>query len=232
VAGTQVLMADGTRKAIEDVKVGDKVTGRNIATGKDETHAVTRTFIHHDMPTYDVVVEGHRVTTTEDHPFYVHGKGWTSVKDLQAGDRLDQPDGTTVAVQDVVTSGRTATVYNFEVQTSHDYYVQVGAHWVLVHNTCDLDIEGLAHVVARHTAGGGERDAMAGVFDNGVDLASLARVSAGQIGTRNAATGNIEYVVRSKDLIGVTGGSNGLPTSTYTIVRNSYGELVTMFPGG
>lgn len=68
------------------------------------------------------------------------------------------------------------------------------------------------------------------VFDNGVDLAGLARGSSGQIGVRNGVTGNIEYVVRSDGIVGVTGGSSGLPTSTYTIVRNSYGELVTMFP--
>lgn len=50
---------------------------------------------------------------------------------------------------------------------------------------------------------------------------------------RNATTGNIEYIVRAPDIIGVTGGpSGGLPTASYTIVRNTYGELVTMFPGG
>jgi hypothetical protein len=138
VAGTQVLMADGTRKAIEDVKVGDKVASRNVTTGKDETHTVTRTFVHHDVVLYEVKVDGGKVTTTADHPFYVHGLGWTAVKDLRPGDELDRADGTTVTVEAVIATGRTATVYNFEVEGVHDYYVQAGTHWVLVHNDCLL----------------------------------------------------------------------------------------------
>ncbi len=136
VAGTQVLMADGTRKAIEDVKVGDKVASRNVTTGKGENRTVTRTFVHHDVALYEVKVDGGKVTTTADHLFYIHGKGWTAVKDLRPGDQLDQPEGTTVAVEAVIDTGRTATVYNFEVETAHNYYVQAGTHWVLVHNDC------------------------------------------------------------------------------------------------
>jgi len=230
-AGTPVLLADGTSKPIEQITAGDKVTAFNPDTGETETRNVVRTFVHREVPTYDVMlVGGEKVTTTSAHPFWVEGRGWTAVADLRSGDRLRQPDGSTVAVQFVSGTGQTATVYNFEVDELHDYCVQVGSHWVLVHNTCDLDAEGLEHVMARHTAGGIERDATAGVFDNRVDLAGLARGSAGQVGTRSAATGNIEYVVTARGIVGVTG-TNRLPTSTYTIVRNSYGELVTMFPG-
>jgi hypothetical protein len=129
-------MADGTRRAIEDVKVGDKVASRNVTTGKDETHTVTRTFVHHDVALYEVKVDGGKVTTTADHPFYIRGKGWTAARDLRPGDELDQPDGAAVAVEAAIDTDRTATVYNFEVETTHDYYVQAGPHWALVHNDC------------------------------------------------------------------------------------------------
>lgn len=234
VGGTAVLMADGTSRAIEDVAVGDWVTAHDPATGQQVTREVVRTFVHTGIATYEVTLaDGATVTTTVEHPFWVDGRGWTPAGELRTGERLQQPDGTTVAVEAVRATGRTATVYNFEVQGDHDYFVRAGSHWVLVHNICDLDVDGLAHATARHTMGGAERDALAGVFDTGVDLAELAGGSAGQIGMRNAITGNIEYVVRAPDIIGVTGGpSGGLPTATYTIVRNTYGELVTMFPGG
>ena len=81
-------------------------------------------------------MDGQTVTTTALHPFFVQGQGWTAVRDLQPGDQLDQPDGTTVAVQAVVATGRTGTTYNFEVESNHDYYVGVGVGWVLVHNDC------------------------------------------------------------------------------------------------
>jgi RHS repeat-associated protein len=141
VAGTQVLMADGTSRAIEDVKVGDKVTSRDVTTGHEETHTVVRTFRHEHIPLFDVTVAGKKITTTAEHPFFVEGKGWTPVKDLTSGDPLVEPDGATVAIDAVTATGRTATVYNFEVENTHDYYIHVGTHWVLVHNNCDGRLE-------------------------------------------------------------------------------------------
>ncbi len=78
-AGTPVLLADGTSKPIEDIDVGDKVTAYDPDTGRAEARDVVRTFVHHDVPTYDVTLtSGEKVTTTQEHPFWVQGKGWTS----------------------------------------------------------------------------------------------------------------------------------------------------------
>lgn len=145
VAGTPVLLADGTSKPIEDIEVGDKVMATDPATGEEEARTVARTFVHHGIPTWDVVVDGETVTTTAEHPFWVDGQGWTPVDQLRPGDRLTQPDGTTVAVDRVQATGQTADVYNFEVEGLHDYYVQAGDYWLLVHNTCLL---GQAETVA------------------------------------------------------------------------------------
>ncbi len=137
VAGTPVLLADGTSKPIEDMAVGDKVTAYDPGTGRAEAREVVRTFVHHDVPTYDVTLtSGEKVTTTQEHPFWVEGKGWTPAAQLHAGDQLRQPDGSTVPVASVAATGHTATVYNFEVQGHHDYYVQAGNTWILVHNAC------------------------------------------------------------------------------------------------
>ncbi|HEX6467799.1 MAG TPA: RHS repeat-associated core domain-containing protein [Streptosporangiaceae bacterium] len=45
VAGTRVLMADGTSKPIEDVKVGDSVKATDPTTGKTANRAVTATIV-------------------------------------------------------------------------------------------------------------------------------------------------------------------------------------------
>ena len=121
-AGTPVLLADGTSKPIEDIAVGDKVTAYNPDTGKTETRDVVRTFVHHDVPTYDVTLDtGEKVTTTSEHPFWVEGEGWTPATQLRAGDRLRQPDCTSAEVASVRPTGQTGTVYNFEVAGLHDY---------------------------------------------------------------------------------------------------------------
>ena len=83
-----------------------------------------------------MVIDGAKGTATPTHPFWVVGRGWVTVDHLRPGDALRQPDGTTVTIDAVRATGRTATVYNFEVQDAHDYYVRAGNHWILVHNQC------------------------------------------------------------------------------------------------
>lgn len=87
-AGTPVLLADGSGKPVEQVTVGDKVTAHDPHTGQSETRDVVRTFVYHDVATYDVtLVTGEMVTTTEEHPFWVGGQGWTPATQLRTGDR-------------------------------------------------------------------------------------------------------------------------------------------------
>ena len=138
VAGTGVLLASGATVAIEDVKLGDRVLTTDPATGKESAHAVTQLYRHENAPLFDVVIDGSTVTATPTHPFWVVGRGWVTVDQLHAGDALLQPDDTTVTVDAVTATGRTATVYNFEVEDAHDYYVKAGDHWVLVHNDCSI----------------------------------------------------------------------------------------------
>lgn len=152
-AGTLVLLADGTSKPIEDIAVGDKVAAYDPDTGKTAARDVVRTFVHHNVPTYDVTLDtGEKVTTTQEHPFWVQGRGWTPASRLLVGDRLHEPDGTTVAVRSVHATGHIETVYNFEVQSLHDYYVKAGNTWILVHNDCGWAVDALSQSGARTVA--------------------------------------------------------------------------------
>ncbi|WP_157683578.1 polymorphic toxin-type HINT domain-containing protein [Microlunatus soli] len=136
VAGTQVLMGDGSEKNIEDVQIGDEVTAADPETGETHARRVIDTYVHENIPTYDVETTAGTVTSTEEHPFYVQGKGWIPVRDLQPGDRLVDPKGSEVDVVAVTATGETATVYNFNVDELHSYHVQAGETWVRVHNDC------------------------------------------------------------------------------------------------
>ena len=136
VAGTQVLLADGSSKAIEDVVVGDEVVAADPETGETYAKPVVDTYVHADVETFVVETSAGSVTSTAEHPFYVEGKGWIPVRSLEPGDLLVDPDGVAAKVVAVVPTGETATVYNLHVADLHNYHVAVGEQWIRVHNSC------------------------------------------------------------------------------------------------
>ena len=71
------------------------------------------------------------VNTTLNHRFWTED-GWKSAGTLEAGDKLTLADGNTATVTNVAYEDTHATVYNFEVEDFHTYYV--GTESVLVHN--------------------------------------------------------------------------------------------------
>ena len=86
---------------------------------------------------YHVTTEnGTVINTTENHPFYVEGKGWCAAAELEDGDVLRTQDGETETVESVQIENldEAVKVYNLEIEDSHTYYVS--ADEVLVHNEC------------------------------------------------------------------------------------------------
>src|SRR5205814_893132 len=59
---------------------------------------------------------------TADHPFYVWGKGWTPLGELNPGDWIRTKDGWT-EVQGVTDTRKCETVYNFRVKDFHTFFV-------------------------------------------------------------------------------------------------------------
>ncbi|MCT9078513.1 ricin-type beta-trefoil lectin domain protein [Streptomyces fulvoviolaceus] len=145
VPGTLVLMADGTTKAIEDVKLGDKVMATDPETGETRAEEVTATILgkgvkHLVKVTVDVDGEkGDKtatVTATDGHPFWVAELGeWIDATDLASGEWLRTGAGTSVQIAAVERwTTLYATVHNLTVAGEHTYYVLAGATPVLVHN--------------------------------------------------------------------------------------------------
>lgn len=134
---TVVLMANGSTKAIADVRPGDEVIAADPETGERGPRKVKEVFAHSDT-LVDLAVDGEVITTTEDHPF------WNATDhEFQRADRLDPgdevlaSDGRKVRVKGLVPgSQRTATAYNLSVEGIHTY--QVGRSGLLVHNSCTV----------------------------------------------------------------------------------------------
>jgi hypothetical protein len=132
-AGTKVAAAKGA-KAIEKIRVGDRVWARDLASGRSQLRQVTGLFHKHADRMLTISVAGAVIRVTPQHPFFSPDTGWVDAGHLKAGDRLLARDGRILTVEAVRARGVGVTVYNFEVAGDHDYYVSTAQ--LLVHN-CD-----------------------------------------------------------------------------------------------
>ena len=133
VAGTPVLMADGTTKPIEAVRVGDRVVATDPGTGTSRARQITALIRGDGFKRMAVVwAGGEQIAATDDHPFYVAGRGWVEASALRRGDRLVTADGDYLRVQAVLDADRRVQVYNLTVAGMHTYFA--GRQLVLVHN--------------------------------------------------------------------------------------------------
>ncbi|MBQ8043955.1 MAG: hypothetical protein IJ272_07405, partial [Clostridia bacterium] len=135
VAGTKIATKDG-HKNIEDIKIGDYVWSENLETGEKALKQVVNTFVKETDKLIHINVEGEKIVTTPEHPFYVPQKGWTSAVNLRAGEILVLRGGEYVTVEKIQHEilENPIKVYNFEVEDFHTYYVSDID--VLVHNMC------------------------------------------------------------------------------------------------
>ncbi|MFI5733146.1 polymorphic toxin-type HINT domain-containing protein [Kribbella sp. NPDC051587] len=143
---TLVQMADGSAKPISEIKVGDEVLAADPRTGEQGPHRVSAIFEHPDEVT-DLDVDGHVVTTTEDHPFWnATDQRFEEAQELDRGDQLQSPDGSRPTVGGLrAGTSRTAQAYNLTVDGVHTYFVFAGAEAVLVHNVGECSIDGIPH---------------------------------------------------------------------------------------
>jgi RHS repeat-associated protein len=138
VAGTSIVMADGSTKAIERVKPGDFVLTRD-ENGNSNTPLkngkVVRTFVHRISGTLLLKLEdGQIIETTDEHPFYVPDKGFVAAGKLTVRDRIAEDIDETTRILAIVRLSEPKTVYNFEVEGSHTYFVRAGNDDLWVHN--------------------------------------------------------------------------------------------------
>jgi RHS repeat-associated protein len=130
-AGTEILTAEGN-KNIEDIQVGDWVLSENPVTGEVEYKQVTETFVRRTEQLVDLYVDGQKISTTGEHPFWTPDKGWVEAKDLVVGSLVVTEDGRVVDIDGMEHKTGSFTVYNFSVEGFHSYFVSdLG---ILVHN--------------------------------------------------------------------------------------------------
>ncbi|WP_159042593.1 ricin-type beta-trefoil lectin domain protein [Streptomyces sp. IGB124] len=140
VAGTEVLLADGTSKPIEELRSGDEVVATDPETGQTGTKTITATIYTEDDKNYvDLSIQTadgtKTITTTDHHPFWSESDQlWKDAGDLKPGTALRTDDGTSASVTTVRVYQAVNETYNLTVADLHTYYVLAGQTPVLVHN--------------------------------------------------------------------------------------------------
>ncbi|MEV4760629.1 LamG-like jellyroll fold domain-containing protein [Micromonospora sp. NPDC049559] len=159
---TKVLLADGSKRPIKDVKVGDRVATTDPETGRSAPKVVTDLHLNRDTELTDVTVArvariaGARagaagtvagpvavaalagtevLRTTAHHPFFDETiDRWVDAGELTPGHELRTADGERVLVAAVRNHLGGRDMRDLTVADVHTYYVLAGETAVLVHN--------------------------------------------------------------------------------------------------
>ena len=144
LAGTLVLMADGTSRAIESLQAGETVLASDPLAHTQTARLVLAPISSQgDKQIVHLRTDsGLRISSTGDHPYWVNNRdgngAWTYARDLRAGDQLVEPGHSVETVSSVSVEQEWQRTYNLSVDQDHTYYVGRPGAWVLVHNE-DLD---------------------------------------------------------------------------------------------
>mgnify|MGYP004525024715 CR=1 FL=1 len=134
--GTKVLSETGLIN-IEEIKKGMRVFTYNEETQKIELNEVNTTFINYvDCDMCKIYINNEVIESTNKHPYYIKGKGWTEAKDLKIGDMVITSENKEIRIDNIEIikhqGNELQEVYNLEVQNNHNYFV--GESKILVHN--------------------------------------------------------------------------------------------------
>jgi len=136
IAGTEVLLCDGTTIPIESLQEGDEVQGFDHDTGQWVCAPVLRTTVRQVDTVVDLEVDpdgagplvAFTLTGTLEHPFFVPVRGeYVAMAELRAGDGLRREDGGEAVVVGVEVRAVRVEVFNLEVGEVHDYHVLASA---------------------------------------------------------------------------------------------------------
>lgn len=117
--GTQISMADGSKKNIEQIQVGDMIeTFANESRQKKVSARVADVFVHDGQFEYLVVNNTLRVTPI--HVVFLNGT-WQMAENIKVGDTMVGEDGQMIEITSVEYKSAETKVYNFHVETYHTY---------------------------------------------------------------------------------------------------------------
>ncbi|MFJ4691674.1 polymorphic toxin-type HINT domain-containing protein [Streptomyces sp. NPDC088766] len=144
--GTKVLLAGGKTKPIEKVRLGDKITVTDPATGGTTVREVVGTIVTEDDKHFvDLTIKGtsgesETLVSTTTHPFWSDSEqAWIEAGDLKPGMRLHTANGEVVELTAIRAFDERRRTHDLTVEDVHTYYVTAGGTSLLVHNCGEAD---------------------------------------------------------------------------------------------
>jgi len=128
-AGTPVRTLAGPR-AIETIRVGDRVLTQDVQTGSLGYQPVLAVFHNRPGATWRIELDGESIVATTIHRFWKAGQGWVMARDLKPGDSLRTLGGT--ARVRAVEGDEVQPVFNLQVAEGGNFFV--GSAGTLAHD--------------------------------------------------------------------------------------------------
>ncbi|MFI5868388.1 polymorphic toxin-type HINT domain-containing protein [Streptomyces sp. NPDC051546] len=156
-AGTPVVMADGSSRPIEDVRISDMVLSTDPESGVTGPRKVLNTiYTPEDGDFTDITLDtasgGGKITVTNHHLFWTENTGtWTAAGELKSGDTLRTPEGGSAVIGTVDRWTTVQAAYNLTINELHTYYVLAAGTPVLVHNASCLTLAARYYPELAHT---------------------------------------------------------------------------------
>ena len=126
LAGTPITMADGFKKPIEEIKVGDKVLSFDEKTNQFKPDKVTKLLKH---TSYEYLIVNGHLKVTPNHRVLSNGK-WVEIGSLKVGNQLFNENGQAEIIHSIEKVKERVTTYNIEINPYHTYV----AGGYVVHN--------------------------------------------------------------------------------------------------
>ncbi len=134
LAGTKVLMADGSYKNIEDVNIGDLVSSFDIDKNIVTKSIVENVFCYDSFEMGDYyLVFNNDLCVTPNHLFFSDGD-WLFADELCIGDSLCSSNKDIINIYSIKKVYEKALSYDLDVESVDNYYVCMNNFNVLVHN--------------------------------------------------------------------------------------------------
>ncbi len=142
VAGTLVVMADGSLKAIDDIRTNDMVLAddptdvlpprphRVLGQIRNSTQSLYR--ISWDV-NGDAAPDA-SVRATSEHPFWTMESGWRVASALTPGMTLRDKEGKSLTVCSIVKTPGATVTFNIDVEGPNTFFVAANGSTVLLHN--------------------------------------------------------------------------------------------------
>lgn len=123
---------------IQSLEPGEWVHARSDRDYLDRSRLVTHAFERSASAYHVLETEASRIAVTEEHPFWVQGRGWTAVRDIEVGAPIATASGDTLVLANRRVD-EPLQVFNLTVAEDASYFV--GDERVWAHNaTCTVRV--------------------------------------------------------------------------------------------